>query len=350
MYIRNRQFYTFVKIAVVILNWNGRKLLEKFLPSVVLHSGAAEIVIADNASTDDSIAFLKNNYPTVRIVANNKNYGYAGGYNEALKHIDAEYYILLNSDVEVAANWIEPIVALMDKDKQVAVCQPKIKSFAHRSHFEYAGAAGGYIDKHGFPYCRGRIFNTIEEDKGQYDDSADIFWASGACMFIRAKVFHEMGGFDADFFAHMEEIDLCWRVHRAGFKIMYVPQSVIYHLGGGTLDKNNPRKTYLNFRNNLMMIYKNAPDDLLSGILRIRIFLDAIASIKFLFSGHAGAFVAVIKAHHYCATHEKELQKKRNDIKNTIKGSYFVPYKVNIITEYYLKGKKKFSQLLKADA
>ncbi len=335
-----------MKTAVVILNWNGKKLLEQFLPSVVLHSAAADVIVADNASTDDSNDFIKKNYSSVSIVKNKENFGYAGGYDEALKNIDAEYYILLNSDVEVTANWIEPAIALMDRDKTIAVCQPKIKSYADRARFEYAGAAGGYIDRYGYPYCRGRIFNTIEEDTGQYDDEKEIFWASGACMFIRAKVFHELGGFDASFFAHMEEIDLCWRIHRAGFKILYCPQSTIYHLGGGTLDKNNPRKTYLNFRNNLTMIYKNAPDEDLQAIWRIRTFLDRLAAIKFLVSGHPGAFVAVLKAHWYCFRHKDELRKKRIEIKSSVKQNYFAPNHINIITQYFLKGRKKFSEIL----
>jgi hypothetical protein len=335
-----------VKTAVVILNWNGRKLLEEFLPSVVHHSLSAQVIIADNASTDDSVDFVKKNYPGIKVVSNKANGGYAGGYNEALKNIDAEYYILLNSDVEVTANWIEPVIALMDKDESIAVCQPKIKSYAQRNYFEYAGAAGGFIDKHGFPYCRGRIFNTIEEDKGQYDDEREIFWASGACMFIRSKIFHELGAFDGSFFAHMEEIDLCWRIHRAGFKVFYCAESTIYHLGGGTLDKNDPRKTYLNFRNNLIMIYKNAPDDKLNSIWRVRTFLDRLAAIKFFFSGYPRAFVAVLKAHWYCYKHKDELKKKREDMKALIKGNYFVPYRFSIVFQYFLKGKKRFSQLL----
>jgi len=335
-----------VKTAVVILNWNGKKLLEQFLPSVVLHSGAAEIIVADNASTDDSVSFLKKNYPQVRIVINKENYGYAGGYNESLKQIDAEYYILLNSDAEVTPGWIEPVIARMDKEKEIAVCQPKIKSYEHRDYFEYAGAAGGFIDKNGFPYCRGRIFNSIEKDEGQYDDACEIFWASGACMFIRSKVFHEVGGFDDSFFAHMEEIDLCWRIHRSGFRIVYSPLSTIYHLGGGTLDKNNPHKTYLNFRNNLIMIYKNAPDERLDDILKTRAMLDRIAALKFLATGYIRAAFAVHRAHNWCDKHRFELNRKRNTIKSVVRGSYDIPFKLNIITQYYLKGKKKFSQLV----
>ncbi len=335
-----------MKVAVVILNWNGRELLKKFLPSVVQYSAATEVIIADNASTDDSIDFIKQHYPQVRIVQNQRNEGFAGGYNEALKTIEADYYILLNSDVEVTADWIEPLISLMHKDKSIAVCQPKIKSFTNKNSFEYAGAAGGFIDKHGYPYCRGRIFNTIEEDHGQYDDETPIFWASGACMFIRANVFHELGGFDADFFAHMEEIDLCWRIHRAGYKILYSPLSTIYHLGGGTLNKNDPHKTYLNFRNNLMMIYKNAPEKSLGSIWLARLVLDKIAATKFLLSGYPKAFLEVYKAHWYCHTHKKELKKKRQAVKALSKQDYMVPYELNIIAEYYLKGKKLFSQLL----
>jgi GT2 family glycosyltransferase len=285
------------KVAVVILNYNGQNFLEQFMPSVVQNSDGYEIIIADNASTDDSVAFLKNNYPNINIIQIAYNQGFAGGYNEALKHITAEYYVLLNSDVEVTPNWIQPIIDLMSADKLIAACQPKIKSFHEKTHFEYAGAAGGYIDWLGYPFCRGRIFDSYEEDLGQYDDTKEIFWATGACMFVRAEVFHEMGGFDASFFAHMEEIDLCWRMKNVGYKIFYCSDSVVFHVGGGTLHKSNPRKTFLNYRNGLAMLYKNLPANKLISTIFIRLILDGISGIKLLLGGSIADVWAIIKAH-----------------------------------------------------
>ena len=244
------------KTAVVILNWNGKKFLEQFLPYVIKHSSSdAEVIVADNASNDDSVEFLKNNYPEIQIINNNENGGFSKGYNEALSKIDAEYYVLLNSDIEVTENWIKPIIDLMDSDKSIAVCQPKLRSYHQKEMFEYAGAAGGFIDKYGYPFCRGRIFNSIEVDNGQYDDTCEVFWATGAAMFVRAELYHKFGGLDNDFFAHMEEIDFCWRLKNEGYKIMYCADSVVYHVGGGTLPKNSSRKTFLNFRNNFNLLY-----------------------------------------------------------------------------------------------
>lgn len=246
------------KTAVVILNWNGRKFLKKFLPDVIKFSKKdAEVIVADNASTDDSVAVLKADFPEIRIIENKSNGGFAKGYNQALKLIDAEYYILLNSDIEVTENWINPVIELMESDKNIAACQPKIRSYHEKEKFEYAGAAGGFIDKFGYPFCRGRIFQSLEEDKGQYDDTVEIFWATGAALFIRAELYHKLGGMDDDFFAHMEEIDLCWRLKNEGYKIMYCPKSTVYHVGGGTLPTSSSWKTYLNFRNNFFLIYKN---------------------------------------------------------------------------------------------
>ncbi len=285
------------KVAVVILNFNGRDFLEKFLPSVVEYSAEYEIFVADNASTDDSVAFLENNFPNIRLIQLPDNQGFAGGYNVALEQISAEYYVLLNSDVEVTYNWVQPIIDLMDTNRLIAACQPKIKSFQQKNHFEYAGAAGGYIDWLGYPFCRGRIFDFFEEDLGQYNDTKEVFWATGACMFVRASVFHQLGGFDANFFAHMEEIDLCWRMKNAGNQIFYCSDSTVFHVGGGTLHKSNPRKTFLNYRNGLAMLYKNLPANKLISTLFIRLILDGISGIKLLLDGSFADFWAVIKAH-----------------------------------------------------
>ncbi|HKR03747.1 MAG TPA: glycosyltransferase family 2 protein, partial [Bacteroidia bacterium] len=309
-----------MKTAIVILNWNGKELLKKFLENVIEHSRhIAGVIIADNASTDGSEEFLKKNFPSVRIINFSENYGFAGGYNKALKEIDAEYYILLNSDVEVTAGWIEPVIEMMDNNPEIVCCQPKIKSWHNKEFFEHAGGAGGFIDKYGYPFCRGRLFLTLEKDDGQYNDVKEIFWATGACMFIRSKVFHEMNGFDSAFFAHMEEIDLCWRMQNKGYKIYCVPQSEVYHVGGGTLSKNNPGKTYLNFRNNLMMIHKNLPFSSLAYVFIIRLTLDGIAGIKFLFEGGLQDCMAVIKAHFYFYRHYSKRKQIRNEIQQNIK-------------------------------
>ncbi|HEX7848013.1 MAG TPA: glycosyltransferase family 2 protein [Chitinophagaceae bacterium] len=286
------------KIAVVILNWNGKKFLEQFLPSVVTFSVTnAEIIVADNGSTDDSVAFIEQAYATVRVIRLNQNYGFAKGYNEALKQIQADYYVLLNSDVEVTKDWLLPMTALLNADAGIAACQPKILSYQHKNMFEYAGAAGGWIDKYGYPFAKGRIFDVCEEDNGQYDQAEPIFWASGAALFIRSAVFHEVGGFDEFFFAHQEEIDLCWRIQLAGHKIYACPTSVVYHIGGGTLPKGNSKKTWLNFRNNRIMLSKNLPWQRKLWVMPFRNLLDAVSAWKGLLSGDTGYFVAVIKAH-----------------------------------------------------
>jgi GT2 family glycosyltransferase len=286
-----------MKIAVVILNWNGVQLLEQFLPSVVEHSPEATIYIADNASTDDSISFVLANFPSVKIVKNDTNLGFAGGYNDALENIDAEIYALVNSDIEVTENWLQPILKTFENETETAIIQPKILDFKRKEYFEYAGAAGGFIDEFGYPYCRGRIFNTLEKDNGQYNDNCEIFWASGACFFIRSSVYKELKGFDADFFAHQEEIDLCWRVINKGYKIKYNYESVVYHVGGATLQKGNPKKTYLNFRNSLLMLTKNLPKDKLYWILFCRMILDGIAGLQFLLQGKFNHFLAILNAH-----------------------------------------------------
>jgi GT2 family glycosyltransferase len=284
-------------LAIVILNWNGKNWLEKFLPSVIEHSKNSFIYVIDNSSTDDSVSFLRENFPTVKIIHNKENHGFAGGYNAGLKKIDHEFYCLLNSDVEVTENWLTPIQNIFASDPQIAAVQPKILDFNNRNYFEFAGAGGGFIDNLGYPYCRGRVFEKIEKDQGQYDDEVEIFWASGCCFFIRSEDFWAQNGFDARFFAHQEEIDLCWRLKNSGNKIYYTGKSTVYHVGGGTLNKQSPQKTFLNMRNNLSMILKNTP--LFSGIFLIffRMILDGFAGIYFGYKNGKSHFWAVIRAH-----------------------------------------------------
>ena len=271
-----------IDIAVVILNWNGIKWIQKFLPTIIEKSNEANIYIADNASNDESVDFVNNNYPSVKIIKNSSNEGYAKGYNDALKKLDEKYYILINSDIEVTDNWINPIINLMEQDASIAACQPKILDYTNRDNFEYAGASGGYIDNLGYPYCRGRIFSDLEKDVNLYDDIKEVFWASGACLFIRAESFKDINGFDNDFFAHQEEIDLCWRLKNNGFKVMVNPKSTVFHVGGGTLKSASPFKTYLNFRNNLFMLFKNLPFLKLLVTLLLRLPLDGIAALTFI--------------------------------------------------------------------
>lgn len=286
------------KVAIVILNWNGKKHLEQFLPSVLSSTyPSLEVIVADNASSDDSIHFLINRYPSVKIIRLDKNYGFARGYNEALKQVTADYYILLNSDVEVSPNWIQPIISLMESDSSIAACQPKILSYSDHSSFEYAGAAGGWLDHLGYPFARGRIFDYCEQDKGQYDTIAPVFWASGAAMFVRENAYHQVGGLDEYFFAHQEEIDLCWRLQLAGYKIMVCPSSVVYHVGGGTLPKGNEQKVFLNFRNNLIMLAKNLPTQEAIWKIPARLLLDHISGVKTLLSGQVTYYIAICKAH-----------------------------------------------------
>lgn len=286
-----------MNLAIVILNWNGKSWLEKFLPNVISHSPNTEIYVIDNASTDESISFLKDRFPTVKIIQNQQNYGFAEGYNQGLKHIESEIYCLLNSDVEVTENWINSILDLFKKDQNIAAIQPKILNYNRRNYFEFAGAAGGFLDNLGFPYCRGRIFEDIEEDKGQYDDETEIFWASGCCFFVRSKDFWAENGFDARFFAHQEEIDLCWRLKNAGKKIFYTGKSMVYHVGGGTLNKQSPQKTFLNFRNNLSMLLKNLPLVTLFWLIPFRLILDGFAGLYLGFTNGSKHFWAVIRAH-----------------------------------------------------
>lgn len=323
-------------LAIVILNWNGKSWLEKFLPSVIAHSQNAEIYVIDNFSTDDSIIFLKTTFPTVKIILNDKNYGFASGYNEGLKSIDAEFYCLLNSDVEVTENWIEPVLNLFKKDTQIAAIQPKILSFTRKTHFEFAGAGGGLIDNLGYPYCRGRVFDDVEEDKGQYNDETEIFWASGCCLFIRSKNFWEQNGFDARFFAHQEEIDLCWRLKNSGKKIYYTGKSKVYHVGGGTLNKQNPQKTFLNIRNNLSMMLKNLPFPNLIWVLFLRMILDGAAAFYFAYKNGLSHLWAVLRGHFGFYAHTPGTLKLRQ--KNQIKNYYQTEW---LIFKHFLGGKKK---------
>ncbi|HEY1038585.1 MAG TPA: glycosyltransferase family 2 protein [Bacteroidia bacterium] len=336
-----------IKVAIVILNWNGKHYLEKFLPSVIYNSPKGSVFVADNYSSDDSVAFLNANYPEVTLIHNKENGGFAKGYNDALQHIDAEYYVLLNSDVEVTSGWVEPVLELMDADKQIAACQPKINAWHEKDHFEYAGAAGGFIDKYGYPFCRGRIFDELEKDEGQYNNDREIFWATGACMFVRAEVYHKLEGFDADYFAHMEEIDLCWRMKNIGYKVYASGQSTVYHVGGGTLNKVSPRKTYLNFRNNLITYTKNHSGSLMWLTILYRLVLDGVAGTKFLLSGDGSHCWAVLKAHFaYYGALGKTLKKRKalrsmQNYKPTRSGVL----NGNIVALYFLAKKRKFSQI-----
>lgn len=331
------------KVAVVILNWNGRKFLEDFLPSVLKNSkDDAVVYIADNASTDDSVAFVKEKYPEIRLIENDSNGGFAKGYNDALSKITADYYVLLNSDVEVTVGWIKPIIETLESDPKIAACQPMILSYSEPDKFEYAGAAGGFIDKYGYPFCRGRIFQTIETNEGQYNDQQEIFWATGACLFVRSSVYNELGGLDDRFFAHMEEIDFCWRAKNKGYKIMYNGGSKVYHVGGGTLPKQSWRKTYLNMRNNNIMLFKNLPDDQVWKIFISRLFLDGIAAIKFLVDGGSRNLFAVIKAHWHFFGMIPTLYRERKVTEHLHQTKV---YGKNLVVEHFLLGKKKFKEL-----
>jgi GT2 family glycosyltransferase len=340
-----------IQVAIVILNWNGKKYLEKFLP--VLQNNLpsfAKIVIADNQSSDDSVAFMTKVYPQIETIINSGNEGFAKGYNLALEQIKTPYYILLNSDIEVTPNWIEPLYDLMESDPSIGVCQPKILSYDKKTHFEYAGAAGGFIDYMGFPFCRGRLFADLEEDLGQYDSVEEIFWATGAAMMVRSKIYWEAGGLDEDFFAHQEEIDLCWRIKNLGYKIMYTPLSKIYHIGGGTLPKHNPLKPYLNFRNNLIMLVKNLPTKNLFPNLLYKMILDGMAALKFLTEKDPIQAYAVFRAHvRFYITLPKTLKKRRH-IQRTIKNKDLPRiYKRSIVRQYFFQSKRKFSELKPSD-
>ena len=339
------------KISVVILNWNGIGMLQKFLPSVVKYSQGkdVEICVADNASTDGSVAYLEANFPDVRLIVLDKNYGFAEGYNRAFQHVEAEYVVLLNSDVEVTPHWLDSLVDYMDAHPEVAACQPKIRSERNKDSFEYAGAAGGYLDKYGYPFCRGRIFEVVEKDQGQYDTIQPIFWATGAALFIRLKDYREVGGLDGRFFAHMEEIDLCWRLRSRGRGIVCIPRSMVYHVGAATLKKENPRKTFLNFRNNLLMLYKNLPEKDLKSVMFVRGVLDRVAAVVFLLKGEKEAAKAVLQA-------RKEFKRIRSDFEFSRQENMTktvvdaIPEKVtySILWKFHACGKKFYSTATRA--
>lgn len=332
------------QISIVILNWNGKKYLEEFLPSVIKHSKNAEIIIADNASTDTSIEFIQANFPTIRIIQNFENGGFAKGYNDALKEVRSEFYLLLNSDIEVTENWLDPLLKCM-KSPSVAGCQPKVLSYNNKSHFEHAGACGGFLDRNYFPFCRGRIFDKFEEDKGQYDSETEVFWATGAALMIRSEVFHQLEGFDEDFFAHMEEIDLCWRAKKLGYQFKVIPSSVVYHVGGGTLSYLSPRKTYLNFRNSLYMIIKNHPGWLFPKLF-YRLSLDGVASVRFVFKGEFRQLKAVLDSHVAMYLNLFKFLKKRKAIKKTVTNPNKAGlYTASILWARYFKGITRYSDL-----
>ena len=332
-----------MKIAVVILNWNGKTLLEKFLPSVVKFSkDDADIYVADNNSTDDSISFLKNQYPKIKIIENKINGGYAKGYNDALQDIDADVFALVNSDIEVTKDWLKPVIKQFKENKNTAAIQPKLLDYKDKSKFEYAGAAGGFIDFMGYPYCKGRIFMELEKDQNQYNDTYDIFWATGACFFIRSEVFHQLKGFDEDYFAHQEEIDLCWRIQNEGYNIQYVGTSTVFHVGGATLKETNPHKTYLNFRNSLFSICKNVPKRFLLFVIFFRLILDGIAGIKFIFELKPAHTLAIIKAHFSFYKNSPKMLKKRKFISYKQTKYY---HKFSIVWQYFVLRKNKFTAL-----
>ena len=336
------------KVAIVILNWNGCKLMEKFLPSVIDYSPSelSEVVVADNGSTDASIVMLKEKFPSVRIIQLDKNYGFAEGYNQALKQIDNEYTVLLNSDVEVTPSWLDAPLAALEADPTIVAAQPKIRAQRNKAYFEYAGAAGGYMDIYGYPYCRGRVLHVVEKDEGQYDTQADILWATGACLFIRTAIYKEVGGLDAGFFAHQEEIDMCWRLRSRGYRLVCTPQSVVYHVGGATLNVESPRKTFLNFRNNLLMLYKNLPEKDLRHVMRMRFWLDYIAATKFLLCGHFPNAKAVYEARKAFFEMKPEYAtKRRENLNKTTLTDIPELMRQSLIVAFYLKGRKKFTDL-----
>ncbi|WP_347174523.1 glycosyltransferase family 2 protein [Polaribacter uvawellassae] len=331
-----------MKTAIVILNWNGQKLLEQFLPSVINFSTEeATVYVADNASTDDSIRFIKEQYPSVKIIENTVNGGYAKGYNDALRYVEEDIYCLLNSDIEVTKNWLTPVIEVFKEEENTAIIQPKLLDFKDKTKFEYAGAAGGFIDLFGYPYCRGRVFNHLETDNKQFDDISEIFWASGACLFIRSKVYHQLGGFDEDYFAHQEEIDLCWRTQNEGFQIKYVGTSTVYHVGGATLQETNPHKTFLNFRNSLLNVVKNVPKKWFLFVVFSRLTLDGIAGIKFIIELRPIHTWAIIKAHFSFYRHFNRFLKKRKNRQKKMDYNLHT----SIVWQYFFLGRRKFKNL-----
>lgn len=342
--------FSMKKVAVVILNWNGAKMLRKFLPSVVKYTNSdlAEVYVADNGSTDNSVDVMKTEFPSVGLISLKENYGFAEGYNKVMDYVDSEYVVLLNSDVEVTEGWIEPVLSYMELHNDVAACQPKILSYHDKSKFEYAGASGGFIDKYGYPFCRGRVFDTLETDNGQYDVPTDIFWASGAAMFVRRNVYTEVGGLDSRFFAHMEEIDLCWRLLSRGYRLVCIPESKVYHVGGATLKKENPRKTYLNFRNNLLMMYKNLPTEELGNVMIVRCLLDYLAVVFYVLKLDFSNAMAVIKARRDYASMRSDFKSSResNLIKTKVSDIKY-RYNFSLILQSKILGKTTFTRLVK---
>jgi len=333
------------RTAVVILNFNGEKLLPLFLPSVVQHSSQARIIIADNASTDKSVQIIERDFPSVKLICLDKNYGFCGGYNRAVSQVDADYCVLLNSDIEVTPGWLDPVIELLDKDGTVASVQPKILSYTQKNKFEHAGAAGGFIDSLGYPFCRGRIFDHVEEDRGQYDDEREIFWSTGACMIIRTQLFKDLNGFDEDFFAHMEEIDLCWKLHRRNLKVMYTGKSKVYHVGAGTLGYGSPKKTYLNFRNGLSLIYKHLNPLELMYKLPVRIILDWVAALRFALGRDSDNATAILNAHRdFFATIQRDKQKRSEIRKTNPAYSRTGIVRGSVVFDFFVLGKKTFSQ------
>jgi GT2 family glycosyltransferase len=338
-----------IETAIVILNWNGIEFLKKFLGNVVKNSilPGTKIIVADNNSSDGSAEWIENNFKDIEIIRFEINYGFAGGYKLALQKIEARFFVLLNSDIEVTPGWLEPLFKFMVNNPEVAACQPKILSYLNKDSFEYAGAAGGFIDKYGYPFCRGRIMDFIEKDTGQYDNYCDIFWASGACMMVRSDAYFRCSGMDEDFFAHMEEIDLCWRFHSAGYRVSFIPDSVVYHFGGGTLPYDSFKKIYLNFRNNLYLLYKNLPSDKLHSTLLIRMILDGFSALAFLITGRFRNFMAVFKAHIDYYTEIRTLRKKREIVQSVSSPlAQNLILNKSIVFEFYIKGKKTYNSLM----
>lgn len=338
------------KVSVVILNWNGAEMLRTFLPSVVKYTNPelAEVCVADNGSTDNSVDIVRNEFPSVRLISFKENYGFAEGYNKVMDNVDTDYIVLLNSDVEVTEGWVEPILSYMESHKDVAACQPKILSYHDKKKFEYAGASGGYIDKYGYPFCRGRVFDSLETDNGQYDTPADIFWASGAAMFVRRDVYVAVGGLDPKFFAHMEEIDLCWRLLSRGYRLVCIPESKVYHVGGATLKKENPKKTYLNFRNNLLMMYKNLPSDELRKVMIVRCFLDYLAVVFYILKFDFSNATAVVKARKDYSAMRKDFKSLRDEnLRQTKRSKLKFRYDFSLILQSKIFGKTTYSRLVK---
>ena len=335
------------RVAILILNFNGEEHLQRFLPSIISNSQDCDIIVGDNCSTDNSIHLLETSFQNVQVIKLDKNYGYAEGYNRLIKQVKNEFIALVNSDVETTKNWTENLKSILDSNEKIVAVQPKILSYNHRHEFEYAGAAGGYIDRYGYPFCRGRIFTSIEEDLGQYNDTREIFWASGACFMVKKSVFEELGGFDADFFAHMEEIDLNWRMHNSGYKVMYCGNSSVYHLGGGTLSYNNPKKTYLNFRNSWIMLIKNLPKKNRTVVLLVRWLLDLASIVFYAMKFQVSNSLAVIKAHGYILLNIKKILNKTKDSKSHVNlESHIAPKNYSLVWQYFFKNKRRFSDLV----